>query len=248
MATVNLGKVVTTPKGNYVSSTPYGILDEVYDDVNNITYVSLKDANTDALTTTTSWMVIAKGIGVTTDNNYINADKAKVTALPSAAPGGTDGLALYNTLAAFVALKGVANGLPSTNASNQVIQDALNSLSLGGILAVNYATMTSATPTLLNGWTEPAAGYYKFSVSKSGNIVVINALLTGGIVDAASSMFSVPTEFSPKVGKAIVIVFVQDSSNVWYTNYVEIGTDGIFTHVLVFPTNYRLFISAAYGI
>lgn len=80
MATKILGKVALTPKGTWVSGT-YNKYDYVYDTIANATYVALQDGVTSEPSGNgdgTHWTVLCKGIGVSTDNNYTNADKAKV--------------------------------------------------------------------------------------------------------------------------------------------------------------------------
>lgn len=76
MGTKDLGKVVTTTKGDYNPSLPYEILDEVRSE--NKMYRSLKNNNTSPLTDTTAWFLFSEGIGTISDNNFTDAEKAKV--------------------------------------------------------------------------------------------------------------------------------------------------------------------------
>lgn len=102
MATKVLGKVAFTPKLIWNSSITYNIYDTVYDTTANAYYVALKNGITGSSNEPSgngdgiNWTIMCKGIGVTTDNNYTNTDKLKVTALPSASIDSTGGLASYN--------------------------------------------------------------------------------------------------------------------------------------------------------
>lgn len=82
MATKILGKVAMTPKGVWTTGI-YNKYDYIYDTTVNGTYLALKDGvttepsgNGDGI----NWTILCRGIGTTTDNNFTDAEKAKVDA------------------------------------------------------------------------------------------------------------------------------------------------------------------------
>jgi len=279
MANLNIGKVVMTFNQNpYISSTTYPFLEAVYDIPTNTTYLSLQTDNVGILPVypvivNESWIVLCKGIGVTTDNNYTNAEKTKLTNIEALADvtdtinvgtsingstakvipvdadtvglidsassnvlsklswlnikaslktyfdtlynlythptgdgnhhvpatsttnsgkilkaGATAGSESWGTLTASdvsaipTTQKGVASGVASTNANNQVIQDALNALSLGGNLASLYPTISSGTwtPTIYGEVTHGTAVFTigEHSWVKIGNLVHLQLTFT----------------------------------------------------------------------
>ena len=96
--TTVLGKVAMIPKGTWSAGT-YNINDYVYYEPDNATYCSLKNGNTVTPSNDgVNWFMLCKGIGTETDNNYTDADKTKVSALPSATPGSDAGVALASQL------------------------------------------------------------------------------------------------------------------------------------------------------
>lgn len=99
MVKTPLGKVITTFGGNFVLGTAYTKLTEVYDTTTNATYCAKFDNQNIPVTDTATWQMIAKGVGTGTgqsDNNYSDAAKAKVDALPTQTIDTNDGLASYN--------------------------------------------------------------------------------------------------------------------------------------------------------
>lgn len=199
MANLNLGKIVMTFNQNpYNNSTIYSFLEAVYDIATNTTYLSLQDNNTGALPVypvivNTYWIVLCKGIGVTTDNNFTNAYKTKLDGIENDAnyyvhptgdgnlhvpitgttnngkilkAGSTAGSISWSSLLDVGAALGDSSG------------NANNALSLGGVLASNYPQITSGTWTPgLEGYTTPGSPTYVVQGGvyyKIGKLVILD--------------------------------------------------------------------------
>ncbi len=119
------------PKGAWVPGT-YGVGDCVYYAPGNAAYCSMKEGNTAVPANDgTNWALLIAGNGAATDNNFSDAEKAKVDA---AVPNTRQIAGL--PLSGDISLSQLtAAGL----ASGDSIGNALNALKLGGTDASDYA-------------------------------------------------------------------------------------------------------------
>lgn len=93
--------------------------DEVYNVANDTFYESLKDNNTDPLTTTTSWKVVKDSIDFyVTDNDITKAmSQAKINANPRFGSNDDEKITIYLHLVAFYLVLDAKNANAGINAS-----------------------------------------------------------------------------------------------------------------------------------
>lgn len=188
---------VLIPKGAWSAGT-YGKGEFVFYAPDNATYCSLKDGNTATPgNDSVNWMLLCKGAGVPTDNNFTDAYQAKVD---SAVPNTRQiaGLALSGDITlAQLAEAGLASGDSSGNAQN--------ALKLGGVEATkfpNINTIEKQTLTLLNSWK---ASWGQLDVYRFGRVLTVsfNGYFTGGT--AGSVIANLPSGWNPS-GSGILAV------------------------------------------
>lgn len=155
MANLNIGKVVMTFNQNpYISSTTYPFLEAVYDIPTNTTYLSLLDNNTGVLPVypvivNQYWIVLCKGIGVTTDNNFTNTYKSKldgIATLADVTDANNVGIAINGSTAKTIPVDADTVGLIDSVNSN-----VLSKLSWSNI----KTTLKSYFDTLYNLYVHP---------------------------------------------------------------------------------------------
>lgn len=144
-------KAALSPRGTWVSGTAYGKNDCVYSSQDNASYCSLQDGNTAVPADDgVHWMTLCRGIGVTTDNNYTDADKAKVdAAVPDTRKIAGQALSGDITLQQLLAA-GLASGDAAGNAQN--------ALQLGGTEAAGYALKDYGHDFSDNGYVKLSNG------------------------------------------------------------------------------------------
>lgn len=122
MATIIIGNVSMVSDGDYVASSSHNKNHYVYVLTDNITYVSLLDNNTTTPTNDhTNWQILCKGIGVTTDNNYTNAEKTKLVGieiLADVTDANNVGIAISGSTAKATPVDADTVGLIDSTSSN----------------------------------------------------------------------------------------------------------------------------------
>jgi hypothetical protein len=107
------------------------------------------------------------------------------------------------------------------------------------------ALIETTTLTLLNGWTNQIGDTRIF---KNGNMVTINAVLTGGVCTNGTGIANIPLGFRPSSTKYAMIRTC--STNWIYNNdgHVVINTNGDIVFDASVINNTRLVLNITYGI
>lgn len=214
MATITIGNVSMISDGDYIDASSHNKNHYVYVPIDNITYVSLKDNN--AVTPTNdhiNWQILCKGIGVTTDNNYTNADKTKLdgiaTSATNTASSSTNGNIKINNVDTVVYTHPTDDGnlhVPATSTINngKVLKagSTAGSLSWGTLTDSDIGAKTGIwTPTIYGSttvgtptYTSQSGTYYKigslvylyFSIAISAKGGIAGNICFGGLPFALS--------------------------------------------------------------